>query len=78
MQVCVPRYLQFLGKSAVVGVQRTTGKNMSHELKAIKEKTKACRGSSTVLLPDHWATLRVAKPLHVFANRCAQGAVSVL
>ena len=53
----------------MVGVQRTTGKIMSHKLKAIKEKTKARRSCSTVLLPGHWALLRVAKLLHNFANR---------
>ena len=51
--------------------RRTTRKTMTHKLKARREKTKACRSSSTVLLPDHLATLRVAKPLHYFAPRYA-------
>jgi len=69
--------IQSVGMVRSSGAQRTTGKIMSHKLKARKEKTKADRSSSTVLLPANWSMLMVAKLLHYFANRCAQGAVIV-
>jgi hypothetical protein len=65
----VPRLIQLMGRFPYLVALRTTGKIMTHKLKAIKEKTKARRSGSTVLLPDHWAMLRVAKLLHNFANR---------
>jgi hypothetical protein len=61
--------MQLFGMLPYCGVLRTTRKNMTHKLKAIKEKTKAHRSSSTVLLPADWSMLRVAKPLYVFAPR---------
>jgi len=63
--------MQSVGMVRSSGALRTTGKNMTHKLKAFKEKTTASRSCSTVLLPANWSTLRVAKLLHVFANRCA-------
>jgi len=69
--------IQSVGMDLSSGAQRTTSKNMTHKLKAIKEKTTDCRSSSTVLLPANWSTLRVAKLLHVFANRCAQAAAGI-
>jgi len=69
IQVSCPGIASLLGKCAVVGVQRTTGKIMSHKLQARKEKTTVGRSSSTVLLPANWSMLMVAKLLHYFANR---------
>ena len=71
--------LSLMERSSVCAAHgRITRKIMPHKLQAIKEKTKACRSSSTVLLPGDWAMLGVAKPLHYFATRCAQGALIVL
>jgi hypothetical protein len=51
---------------------RITRKTMPHKLQAMRDKTKAYRGSSIILLPAYWSMLRVAKLLHCFAHRCAQ------
>jgi hypothetical protein len=48
-----------------------TRKTMPHKLKAMKDKTKAYRSSSIILLPADWSMLRVAKLLHCFASRYA-------
>jgi len=52
--------------------RRIARKTMPHKLKAKKDKTKAYRGSSIILLPVDWAMLRVAKLLHCFAPRYVQ------
>ena len=57
--------------------ERITRKTMPHKLEAEGDKTTACRSSSIILLAADWSMLRVAKLLHCFAPRCAQGAVIV-
>jgi len=49
--------------------RRLTVKTMPHKLIAIRENTKARRGSSIILLPADWTMLMVAKLLHCFAYR---------